>query len=107
MQADQVQIRQFDMHGYPHGQRPTHAMISEDSDTSSLSSSSGSMVSGTVTGTDMESSLTQSVDSSTIQSQRQQYALLDSKGKLVPPFSHPKYRQLENQPKQQLFANLN
>ena len=43
-------------------------MISDDSDTSSLSSSSGSIVSGTVTGTDMESSLTQSIDSSTITS---------------------------------------
>jgi hypothetical protein len=108
MQAEHVNVRQFNEAPV---QRPTHAMISDDSDTSSLSSSSGSIVSGTVTGTDMESSLTQSIDSSTIQSQRQpQYALMDSKGKMMmpPPFSHPKYRQqLENQPKQQLFANLN
>jgi hypothetical protein len=60
MHGEHVQVRQFN------DVARAQAMISEDSDSSSLSSSSGSIVSGTVTGTDMESSLTQSIDSSTI-----------------------------------------
>lgn len=54
-QNQHVSVRQFNA---ALAQKPSHMVISDDSDTSSLSSSSGSMVSGTVTGSDMDSSMT-------------------------------------------------